>query len=286
MRVRPLTLVVAALALAGAAGAAHAQERLGRGDARGDQRPIRFQGGLFADSTDIPGEVGSISTTGTPGPDTTSDANMEITYRLGHQVLGALLGVHLAPPAAKGLEFDVSLLFASVTTSIGMDADEGSIFVPAGNPTDDFHQSMQDRGGDLGFGGLIRGTYTINGLVVVGLDLQYLQGKGSINNETFFGDLVDGDYTFSRILVHALVGVQQGPVRPYLGIGFLQYDGNADLKEANDPTTPDTWDADFEADGQFRLLLGVEAVERLVGARVELHLLPALGVTVAVFVRI
>lgn len=282
----PLVLPVAIGLLLGAAGAVHAQERVGREASPRDGRPIRFQGGLFADHTDLPGEVADITTSGLPGPDTKSEANTEITYRLGHQVLGAMLGVHVAPPAARGLEFEVSLLVASVTTSIGMDADEGSIFVPAGNPTDDFHQSMEDRGGDLGFGALLRGTYLLQDLVVVGLDLQYLQGKAEINNATFFGDLVDGDYTFSRILVHLLVGVQRGPVQPYLGIGFLQYQGNADLEEANDPTNPDTWDADFEPDGQFRLLLGIQAVERLLGARVELHLLPALGVTVGVFIRI
>ena len=105
----------------------------------------------------------------------------------------------------------------------------------------------------------------------LGFDYQLLSGLGTVNSDVFFNDTVDGDHTFTRHRIQVLLGAQAGAVRPYLGVGFLMYDGNADLTEAEDA---------------LRLFLGVEFTQGMYGARFDLLLVPRIGVTVGLFVRI
>ncbi len=274
------------LAMCGTASAQDAWNRGGTGGSASNGSWVKFQGGLFSDTSSFAAEVGSISTTGTPGPDTESEANTNMSYEIGHQMLGVLLGMHMTPPQVKGLEIEFGVFLGSASMSTELDVDEGSALLPAGNPMDDSHQTMADRNGDLAFGFHLRGLYLIKDIMIVGLDYQFLSGSGEVNNDVFFNDTVDGDLEFMRHRINLLVGAQLGPVRPYLGLGFLVYEANADLTEADDPTGPDTWDVDFEPKDTFRMFLGAEIVQGILGARFDLHLLPGIGASFSIFVRV
>ena len=248
-------------------------------------RPIFLAPGALADAADLPLEVGGISAT--TDPLTTAAANGNIDYAVRHSFLGVSVGTHLAPPKVAGLEIDGAILLGIATTTLEEDIHEGSVHEP--NPGDQARRNVADDDGDFAYGVWLRGRYAVPGQVriVGGLDIQYLTGEATFNNARFFGDIVDGDYTFTRLRLTVLGGVRVGLATPYLGLGLLQYDGSFDAREA-DPTvtTPETWKANFEPTAEFRFLLGVEVQDGRLTGRVEVVLVPELGFAAGFVVRI
>ncbi|MCI0342094.1 MAG: hypothetical protein L0216_13285 [Planctomycetales bacterium] len=276
-------LCLAAAAVLAGAGTASAQE-FDRAADKGAARTVFFQfGGYFDDATSAL-EVDSITTTGTPGPDNTSDANRRIDYQVRHQLLAAAIGIVAKPKEAKGLEASLSLLLGSMSTVLSESAEEGSIYNP--NPGDgNFNDAATDDGSFV-FGVLLRGHYLIENKAFVGIQYSFVTGESEFNDEPFFDNLVDGEYSFTRHRIQLFGGAKVGPAMPYVSIGFLLYESNADLQDADDPT-PDTWDADFSPEGQFKLAIGLEGNDGggVVG-RIELMLLAETGVAVFAVVRI
>ncbi len=278
-----ISSALAALAFTLAAGSTASAQDAGSPPEKGRARPVFGLFGGLAEDAMMDIEVSSISTTGTPGPDTKSDANRNIDYQVRHQLLAFVLGLEAAPKEVKGLEVSVSLVLGSASTVLTESADEGSVYNP--NPGDgDFRNNATDNGSFV-FGFALRGHLLVQNAGFVGIHYDFVTGTSEFNDEPFFDSRIEGDYEFTRHRIRVFGGGKVGPLMPYISVGFILYDATADLRQADDPT-PDTWDADFEAEDPFRLALGVQADDggRVTG-RAELSLLGELGLSVLLVVR-
>lgn len=248
---------------------------------------LSFRLGAFAEGTDAAIEVSSIRTSGNPDPSSTDTANHRIDYSVRHVFLGVRGGVHFAPSSARGLEVDVDALVGSLSTALSESIHSLSIHEPQASDQEKHNTSMDE--GDLAYGFHLGAWYglrqALDGLLRIGVDYQFLTGEATFNDERFFGDLIDGDYSFRRHRLTLLCGTQVGSVRPYIGIGFLFYEANLDIEEADD-ANPRTWEADFEAEDTLFLRLGVEVAGDRLSARADLHLRAEWGFGVMFALRI
>ncbi|MCI0342634.1 MAG: hypothetical protein L0216_16090 [Planctomycetales bacterium] len=225
-----------------------------------------------------------------PPPETVADANRRIDYLVHHQLVGAALGVEVAPPAVKGLEGSLAVIFGTVSTALTENVEEGSVHTP--NPGDgNFEDTAVDRGfGAFPFaiGFMVRGSYLLKDVLLFGIQYDFLSVEATFNDEPFFGTLIEGDYIASRHRVHVFLGAKAGPARPYLSVGYLLYTATADFQDADDPN-PDTWDAEFETESSLRLALGVEMADPAgitgVGGRVEFAFTAELSITILAVIR-
>lgn len=256
-----------------------------------DSRPFRPKIGVLADGTDMPIEATSVSTVGNPDPNSTDRANHKIDYTVRHVFFGVTLGVHVELPQAPDFEGEMDFLLGSVSTTLTESIHTFSVHEP--NAGDQEHRNTAIDEGDLAVGLQLRGWYNLRGIMErwlqdrfrVGLDYQFLTGSATLNDERFFDDLVDGDYTFNRHRFTILLGGDFGFIRPYIGLSFLIYDANLDVEEADRPA-PDEWDVDFESEGLFTFRLGAEVSGDRVGGRVEIHTISEWGLGVSLFVKL
>ncbi len=278
-----------------AAGPSERWESSGPGKGEPEKRPVFLRlGGLLEDITmDI--EVTKMRSQDpggppNPAPETVADANRRINYRVHHSLVAAALGVELAPPAVKGLEASLAVLFGTVSTALTENVEEGSVHTP--NPGDgNFEDTAVDRGfGAFPFaiGFMVRGSYLVKDVLLFGVQYDFLSAEATFNDEPFFGNLIEGDYIASRHRVHAFLGAKAGPARPYLSVGYLIYTATADFQDADDPS-PDTWDAEFETESAFRLALGVEMADPAgvtgVGGRIEFAFTAEFSITILAVLR-
>jgi hypothetical protein len=172
-----------------------------------------------------------------------------------------------------------------VTTVLTEDIRSGSVYNPSGVMPRVV--STAEDGADIAIGCELKGWYHVQDWLQdylwVGLGYQFLTGRANFNNNRMFNAPIEGTYTFSRHRVNLLLGSDVGIFRPYVGLGFLIYDANADVETA-DNMDPWEWDADFESEDLFVLRLGTEAAEGPLSGRVELSLLGewGLGATMVV----
>ena len=70
-----------------------------------------------------------------------------------------------------------------------------------------------------------------------------------------------------------------------MGFGFLIYDANLDVEEA-DQNNPEKWDADFEGQDLIVIRLGAEVSDGPIGGRLDVYLLGEWGMGVSLVIKI
>ena len=214
---RRYVAVGAILAFAfGGLNTAKAQGRSGSGDSD----PFSFHLGPIAEGTDIRIEVDSISTRGGPDPSNTDQANHNIDYKARHVFAGFAMGIHIEPPALAGFELDADFLLGSMSTALSENIHNMSVHEP-GPGNDEEHNTALDEA-DLAVGIQLRAWYRLQQVrqfrLWAAAEYQFISGWAHFNDERFFDDDIEGDYSFSRHRLTFFVGTRIGIIRPVLGV--------------------------------------------------------------------
>ncbi len=282
MRCTRSLIVTTLLALCGT-GVAQAQspDTLPR-ERRQRDRWVSFNFSARLDVSNDPLEIDGLRSSGGTGVDDPDTGNSEIKYEVKHAFIGAVIGARLTPPTLRNLELEFDLIIGTMSTELGMDAEEASALVGAAG-TNNEQQADDDL--ELAYGAQLRLGYLFFGQAYVGFDYQFMNGEANFSNELFYNKVIDGDYAFVSHRLNMLLGIQIAIARPYLGVGLSLYEATADIDE-NAAANPDRWKIDFVPDDTFRAFAGVELAEAWLFARGELNVYPLIGLSLQFGIRI